>query len=449
LRAIRAGRGGAIEGSEGLLDALEDVQRRFALQASRADLRQRLATAESFVALLHELRSAAARRALISTPPYPLPLLCLDQGEELFAADAGAESEKLLRLARAAIDADAAMLLVTIRSDAYDLMQNAGAFAGIDQVPLSLGPVPQGEMARIIREPSEVLRRKAGPSSPIFDAAMVARLQNEIAGEMDALPLLAFVLQRLMREHAGKSAIGVNELDYTGGLATAIEQEAEASLADAGFGPDRMERRKVLRRLFIPRLARIDRASKAPQRRVARQSDLPVDLLTLVRALTQRRLLVTKLAHDAGAEGDAVPQETRTATLEVAHEALLRHYQTLADLLREDRDALLLLDGVLVAASDWDKAEAARKPDFLAHRGSRLSDAQALASRGADWAREIAPAQIYLTACTQREIAEQRRRRPRSYVKKNASPRSRPARHERLACSGSYGGPLLPWEPLY
>jgi WD40 repeat protein len=90
----------------------------------------------------------------------------------------------------------------------------------------------------------------------------------------------------------------------------------------------------------------------------------------------------------------------------VAHEALLRRWPTLADLLREDRDALLLLDGVLIAGADWDKAEAARKPDFLAHRGSRLSDAQALASRGADWARQIAPAQAYLATCAQREMAE-------------------------------------------
>ena len=90
----------------------------------------------------------------------------------------------------------------------------------------------------------------------------------------------------------------------------------------------------------------------------------------------------------------------------MAHEALLRRWPTLADLLREDRDALLLLDGVLVAAADWDKAEAARKPDFLAHRGSRLSDAQALASRGPDWAREIAPAGAYLAACAQREVDE-------------------------------------------
>jgi WD40 repeat protein len=405
LRAIRAGRGGAIEGSEGLLYALEDVHSRFALRASRADLRQRLATSESFVAVLHELRSAAARRALISAPPYPLPLLCLDQGEELFAADAGAESERLLQLARAAIDADAMLLLVTIRSDAYGLMQNAGTLAGVDQVPLSLGPVPQGEIARIIREPSEVLRRKAGPTAPTFDTAIVERLQNEIAGEMDALPLLAFVLQRLMREHAATSAIGVKELDHAGGVAAAIEQEAEAALADTGSGPDRAERREVLRRLFIPRLTRIDRDSKTPQRRVALQSDLPVDLLALARALIQRRLLVAKLAQ-ATRDGDAATIEAGAATLEVAHEALLRRWPTLADLLGEDRDALLSLDGVLSAASDWDKAEAAHKPDFLAHRGSRLADAQALASRGVDWAREIAPARAYLTACAEREIAE-------------------------------------------
>jgi len=403
LKAIRAGRGGAIEGSEGLLFAIEDVHRRFALRASRADLRERLATPKSFIDLLRELRQFAARRALISEPPYPLPILCLDQAEELFAADAGPESEKLLRLARGAIDADAALLLVTIRSDNYGLMQSAETLVGIDQAPLSLGPVPPGEIGRVIREPAEILRRKAGPQAPVFDAAVVERLQAEIEGEADSLPLLAFVLQRLMREHAGVATIGLNELARAGGVAAAIESEAEAALADSGFGPDRAERRDALRRLFIPRLARIDPESKAPQRRVARQSTLPADLKPLAHALTERRLLVVKLAAQAEG-GDA-------ATIEVAHEALLRRWPTLADLLAEDRDALLLLDGVLSAAADWDRAAAARKADFLAHRGSRLADAQALFSRGPDWAREIAPARAYLGACEQREKAERERQR--------------------------------------
>jgi WD40 repeat protein len=401
LRAIRAGRGGAIEGSEGLLSALEEAHRRFALRASRAALREQQATPESFVLLLRELRQAAARRALLSQPPYPLPVLCLDQGEELFAPDAGAESEKLLSLARAAIDADEALLLVTIRSDGYGAMQSARTLAGIDQLPLSLGPVPHGEVARVIREPSEVLRRKAGPAAPVFDAAVVERLQAEIEGEADALPLLAFVLQRLMREHEHAGTIGLAELAQTGGVAAAIELEAEAALADAGQSSERAERREALRRLFIPRLARIDRESKAPQRRGARQSELPPDLLPLARALTQRRLLVVKLA--AQAEGATAVE---TAMLEVAHEALLRRWPTLAELLAEDRDALLLLDGVLLAAADWEKAEAEHKGDFLAHRGSRLAEAQALAARGVDWEREIAPARAYLAACQAREAAE-------------------------------------------
>ncbi len=433
LPAIRAGRGGAIEGSEGLLSALEAVHRRFALRATRAELRQRLTTPERFVELLRELRQAAARRALVSEPPYPLPVLCLDQGEELFAADAGRESEKVLELARAAIDSDEALLLVTIRSDSYGLMQNAPTLAGVDQVPISLGPVPQGEVARVIREPSEILRRKAGPSAPVFDAAVVERLQAEIEGETDALPLLAFVLQRLMREHAHAGTIGLDELAQTGGVAAAIELEAEAALADAGAMPDRAARREALRRLFIPRLARIDRESKAPQRRSARHGELPAELLALARSLTQRRLLVVKLA--AQAEGAMAAE---TATLEVAHEALLRRWPTLAELLAEDRDALLLLDGVLLAAADWDKAEAAHKPDFLAHRGSRLAEAYALAARGPDWEREIAPAQGYLAACQAREAAEREEKeaalaREQARLAEIAAAQSRTAHMQRRA----------------
>jgi hypothetical protein len=133
---------------------------------------------------------------------------------------------------------------------------------------------------------------------------------------------------------------------------------------------------------------------------VASQNDVPPDLSALARALTQRRLLVVKLAAH-------VPGVTAVdaATLEVAHEALLRRWPMLAELLTEDRDALLLLDGVLSAAADWHKAQASHKSDFLAHRGSRLIDAQALALRGPDWERQVVAAQEYLRACHERQNA--------------------------------------------
>jgi hypothetical protein len=79
LRPIRAGRGGAIEGGEGLLAALEEVHRRFGLAMSRASLRERLSPPERFVEQLGTLRQAAARRALLAEPPFPLPVLCFDQ----------------------------------------------------------------------------------------------------------------------------------------------------------------------------------------------------------------------------------------------------------------------------------------------------------------------------------------------------------------------------------
>ena len=362
------------------------------------------------------LRQAAGRRALISKPPYPLPVLCLDQGEELFRSEAGPENERLLQLARAAIEADQALLLVTIRSDAYDLMQNAQALAGIEQTPLSLGPVPHGEIGHIIREPSEVLRRNAGSSAPMLDAAVVEALQAEIEGESDALPLLAFVLQRLMREHIGQGTIGVAELAQTGGVGAAIEREAEAALIDAGYDPGAPQRAAV-RRLFIPQLARIDPDSQAAERRVGLYSDVPGDLLLLAHSLTERRLLVAKLAaqRDHATDGAATIPETDTilsasgaATIEVAHESLLRRWPTLASLLAEDREALLLLDSVRLSAMDWFKADAGHKTDFLAHHGSRLAAAQALAIRGPEWGRELAPARDYLAACV--NLAEDARK---------------------------------------
>jgi hypothetical protein len=323
------------------------------------------------------------------------------------------ESERFLKLASAAMAADTALFVVSIRSDSYGAMQGTSALAGIDQAALTLGPVPPGEIARIIREPAEILRRKAGPIAPLFDVAVIERLQHEVHGEADALPLLAFVLQRLMREYQGLPVIGLAELDRTGGVSAAIESAAEAALDDANIRRDHSRERDVLRRLFIPRLARIDRDSKAPQRRVARQGELPADLGSLAEALTRRRLLVVKAA--ANLDSPAAD----SSTFEVAHEALLRRWPTLAELLAEDRDALLLLDGVLSAAADWSRSEADRRPDFLAHRGSRLHDALALGARGPDWEREIAPARNYLPPAPRAKPRRREQRKPRSLANRH------------------------------
>ena len=285
-------------------------------------------------------------------------------------------------------------------------MQGARIVAGIDQAALTLGPIPHGEIAHIISEPAAILRRKAGPAAPLFDAAVIERLQHEIEGEDDALPLLAFVLQRLMHEHQGMATIGLSELDRTGGVAAAIEAAADAALDDAGIGRDRTTQRDTLRRLFIPRLTRIDPESKAAQRRVARRNELPADLLLLARALTQRRLLVARSSAQVGAQtqgGTAVD----AATLEVAHEALLRRWPTLSYLLADDRDALLLLSTACSPPPlNGKRPKRGTSPTFwpIADRGcwTRRHSPRV----GPTGEREIALARAYLAACAEREAAE-------------------------------------------
>jgi WD40 repeat protein/ABC-type uncharacterized transport system substrate-binding protein len=423
LRTIRVARGGAIEGADGLITAIEDAGRRCGTPMSRAHIRGAIGTDAPFIVLINELRAEAAKRALADT--LPLVVLCVDQAEEMFTADAGEQGARLLALAHFGMIADAVLLLATIRSDSYAAMQGAKGLTGIHQETLSLGPVPQGEIAQIIRRPAEILRSKPvcdaavwkdDIKSPVFDPVVVARLQEEIVNEPDALPLLAYALERLMRDHATVPTIGLKELESSGGITAAIEASAEAALVDAKLPADAGQRREALRRLFIPHLARVDPVTRTAQRRVAKESDLPSELQPLARALIEQRLLVKRLPSQAGQPNTAEP-----VTIEVAHEALLRKWATLTELLAEDRDALLLLDGVLTAASDWHASSDARKMDFLMHRGSRLEDARALARRGPEWAAMmIASAERYLDACHAHEnveINKQRRIIGRAFVK--------------------------------
>jgi WD40 repeat protein len=398
LRPIRAARGGAIEGAEGVLSSLSEAHRRVCLNKERAELQDCLATAERFVAMLTELRVAAAKRVRVKDPP--LPVLPIDQAEELFLPDAGRDAAYLLSLTRAAMRADALLVLATIRSESYGKLQDASTLAGLQQETISLAPVMPGEIGRIIREPAWRYHKELGDIAPVFHHSVVEKLQEELLGEADALPLLGFALQRLMRAHVTGGVIGLKELEATGGVTKAIETAAEDAMTEAGLKDDPVARREALRGIFVPRLARVDAATKAVERRVARLADAPPQLQPLIGAFVNKRLLVVK-------------GEARDATIEVAHEALLRRWPSLKDVLDNDLGALLLLDGVLRAAHEWHAAADQNKIEFLVHRGTRLHYALQLSARGADWAQEVAVATDYLAACSERDAAEEEQREVR------------------------------------
>ena len=127
LPVIRPGRG-AIHGDTGLARSLESAVA--ACELSRPYLEVREAVEAGAAGLRPLLRAllVRAREALVAEEAgvkAPLLVFAIDQGEELFLAEGAAEGAALLELLRelSSVDDPAILVLIAIRSDAYEQLQ--------------------------------------------------------------------------------------------------------------------------------------------------------------------------------------------------------------------------------------------------------------------------------------------------------------------------------------
>ena len=394
-----------IFGDNGLLGALVKALP----EATRASLR---AAAEAGVdALRPFLRrlAAAAQSSLAAVDPAAKPpalVIAIDQAEELFAAEAAAEGGRLLEMlaALARTDDPAVIVLFVIRSDAYDQLQGAKPLMDLPaQQTQSLPPMPRGEYGRVIEGPAERVAA-AGGKLKIDPRLTQALLDDLEQGGADPLPLLAFTLQHLFREFAAAGTITLEDYRSTGGIGGVIERAVAHALKAADADPriprDAGERDKLLRRGLIPWLAVVDPETRMPRRAIARREDVPADSRPLLDLLVAERLLRSDVREEIGPGGKA----RAVATLEPAHEALLRQWGLLKGWLDADFARLATLEAVQRAARDWDANR--RDAAWLAHRGSRLADATALDERPDLAAKLDALDREYLAACRNREAAD-------------------------------------------
>ena len=389
-----------MSGETGLLRSLEKACAAVGLLQTRAEIKKVLAAgATDVLSLLANL----ARRAM---PPRldgeaeakpPSLVLAVDQGEELFQAEGGEESQAFRALLKDLLTADDANLivLITIRSDAYASLQAEPLLKDVHQQPVNLPPVPRGAYQTIIEGPALRLKDTKRPLK-IDPKLTTALLQDvEEGGAKDALPLLAFTLERLYLEHGGDGDLRLDEYrdigGITGSIEAAVEQALKAADADTAVPRDRLARLALLRRAFIPWLAGIDPDTGSPRRAIARMSDIPEESRPLVKHLIAQRLLAT----DRSASGEQ--------TIEPAHEALLRQWALLNGWLSEDFAQLASLEGVKRATRDW--LANGKSSDWLAHNAGRLEDAERLEARS-DLAAKLAADDLdYLAQCRAAEIS--------------------------------------------
>ena len=338
----------------------------------------------------------------VASGPPPTLVIAVDQAEELLGADNPEASAFLTLLAELGRRDDPAVLvLFTVRSDSFDQLQARPELAVTQPHHLvDLPPIPAGSFGDIIRGPAR--RLTAAGRKLVVDETLVDALLADIeqGGTKDALPLLAFTLERLFTDYGADGDLNLAEYERLGRIRGAIEAAVEEALAradgNAAIPRDRAARLALLRRGLIPWLAGIDPATGSPRRRVARLAEVPEEARPLVELMVAQRLLATD-----------VDSATKETTIEPAHEALLRQWGALDGWLAEDSADLATIEALRRAASEW--AANARAGEFVVHRGARLAAVEQVArvEKFAGFLTSVDAA--YLAAARDMEAAAQRR----------------------------------------
>ena len=235
-------------------------------------------------------------------------------------------------------------------------------------------------------ELNSAMEKQAGAVGLRFDATLSGSILDDVQGEPGAMPLLQQALWILWKRRHGLW-LKAEEYQAFGGVKQAIASTAEevyASCTDA--------ERERLRDIFL-RLTRLDEGGEG---RDTRRRVLIRELVPAKSNPNETTQLLNKLA-------DARLIVKTNREVEVAHEALIRHWHRLLGWLNEDRGNLHIRESISEDAREWENS--GRDESLLNHRGGRLELALVMSK---DPRYQLNPIeQAYLDACV--EVKERAR----------------------------------------
>ncbi|MCR9235762.1 MAG: TIR domain-containing protein [Alphaproteobacteria bacterium] len=422
--------GAKSENQSGLVDSLFEGFKQLGKSKSRKAIRDVLATVRPASARANEVEENNSSKiaelfcellqavfpsidAARSNPPSII--LPVDQAEEMFFSSSGVMAQELVYVLGELLRVNSPSIIValTMRSDAYEKLQYDTVLGPVSHEILNLPPMPYGAYSQVIKGPIARMNAGDGDRSPVIEEQLVDELLKDIeaGGAKDALPLLAFILERLYSECGGDGELTVDHYEALGRIGGAIEAAVEGALRkavdDARIPQNRNQQLALLRRGLIPWLAGVDPDTKESRRKVARLSDIPNKSRPLIEYLVEQRLLATDVRNtDRNQDNDSEVSNVEV-TIEPAHEALLRQWGLLEGWLEEDFEALAAIEGVQRAALEWESNN--HDEGWLAHSEGRLETAERFVQRE-DLREHLTPTQRdYLLAC--RAVENLRRNR--------------------------------------
>ena len=327
------------------------------------DWEEMLADKSSLRALLDVSRESFSDQGV---EPPKRTLLYIDQGEELYSQSNIALADRFSELIADGVGDERLTIVTSLRADYYGKQQKNSHLWPITRT-IDLPPLSVDGLTQVLRRPANVLGVR------FENDDLVDKIVSSAGEQAGALPLLADFMADLwegMQKRKGDEPIlRVSDKLEIFQVGMSLAKRADRFLVE---NPDC---RDLVRRLLTLRLAHVPRQGEPMRRRI--KLDICTDE---ERALTRKladpdwRLLVTS-------------EEDGFATAEVAHEILLREWQTLRSWLEAERSFLVWRDETEVRRQEWE-GQNRRKTDALL-QGLPLTQAeQLLATRPQDIEQE-------------------------------------------------------------
>lgn len=286
-------------------------------------------------------------------------LLVIDQFEELFTLTTDdKQREAFLTLLLTFIRSELPISIVlALRADFFDRPLQYPEFGRlVAQNTIPVLPLTVAELEQAIQMPA--INVGLG-----FEAGLVSQIIAEVIGQAGALPLMQVTLLALAEQRAGRM-LTWDAYHRLGNVAGALIQHANAAFEQLSG-----REQQAVQQLFLRLMVVGD--ENANVRRRLNESELTevIDsamLDRIVTTFTDQRLLIR----------DFNPHR-RTATIELAHEALIDGWDRLHDWLEAYRVELYHHRQLSTIVQHW--IESGRDPEYLAH-GNRLTQFEGLRS---------------------------------------------------------------------
>ncbi|NEU84179.1 caspase family protein, partial [Nostoc sp. UIC 10630] len=324
-------------------------------------------------------QGAIGLTALVETTLQTVPLqtpishgfiLVIDQFEEVFTlCQDKQERQKFFEYVLGALNNPHLTVVMTMRADFFGKcaeQEYAGLAQKIQENLVTVTPMNQQELTEAITKPADLVGLE-------LQRELVEQMLADVAGR-SSLPLLQYTLTELWRKRE-VNRLTLAEYTRLGGVKGTLQRRADEIYEALEAKTEQL----VAKRIFIE-LTQLGEGTEDTCRQVskadlvnAQQSAVVVEQVLM--KLTDARLVVTS---ELQARGES---ENTVTVVDVAHEALIRHWPRLRSWVSENREAIHLERKIETAAQEWLK-NGKNKDDLL--RGLKLAQAEDFLKSHAD-----------------------------------------------------------------